>query len=278
LQHDGSNERDDAIILQTLSLLKKQNLALQKAISISKNLSSNKWLSTQTTAYCLLAMANYVGNANEGDKTMSFDLVINGVKQSIKTKTSISQNTIRFSNKNSVKLSLKNTSQKRLFVRVVNKGQPITNNVSDAESNLDMQVAFKDLKGNNLSPVNITQGTDFVCEVKVSNHSGLGNYSQMALSTIFPSGWQIHNTRLFGENPLFNSSNSDYQDIKDDRVYTYFNINNNQTLTYYFILNASYLGRFYLPPIVCEAMYNSGISARKKGVWVNVVSKQKPNS
>ncbi|MFZ4797114.1 MAG: hypothetical protein ACOYMA_06440 [Bacteroidia bacterium] len=46
----------------------------------------------------------------------------------------------------------------------------------------------------------------------------------------------------------------------------------------FFILNASYLDKFYLPPINCEAMYKGSIYARKKGTWVNVVSRKKTNS
>lgn len=273
----GSGERDDAIILQTLNLLNKPSMALQKAIQISKNLSSNNWLSTQTTAYCLIAMADY-SNTSSANKNLTYDLTINGKKQSVNTKTFINQNNIGFSSRNAVNISVQNTSQKSLFVRIINKGQPITDQVNDAASNLEMQVQYKDLKGQIISPNQLDQGTDFVCEVKLTNNSNMGNFSQMALSTIFPSGWQIHNTRLLGENPLFASSISQYQDIKDDRVYTYFNIRNQQTLTYYFILNASYLGKFYLPPINCEAMYNGNIYARKKGTWVNVVSRRKTNS
>jgi uncharacterized protein YfaS (alpha-2-macroglobulin family) len=270
----GSDERDDAIILQTLNLLNKQTLALQKAIQISRNLSSNEWLSTQTTAYCLLAMSDY-SNSTTAGKSLNYDITINGVKQNVNSKSFIYQSTVNFTGRNAVNISIKNNLSKSLFVRIINKGQPITDQVTDAENNLQMQVQYKDLKGNVINPTVMDQGTDFVCEVKVSNRSNMGNYEQMALSTIFPSGWQIHNARLFGENPMFASSASQYQDIKDDRVYTYFNINNQQTLTYYFVLNASYLGKFYLPPVNCEAMYNGNIYARKKGTWVTVVSKRK---
>jgi len=76
----GSDERDDAIILQTLNLLNKQTLALQKAIQISRNLSSNEWLSTQTTAYCLLAMSDY-SNSNTAGKSLNYDITINGVNK-----------------------------------------------------------------------------------------------------------------------------------------------------------------------------------------------------
>jgi len=37
------------------------------------------------------------------------------------------------------------------------------------------------------------------------------------------------------------------------------------------LLNASYVGRFYLPSVYCEAMYDNEINARKGGKWVEVV-------
>ena len=37
-------------------------------------------------------------------------------------------------------------------------------------------------------------------------------------------------------------------------------------------LNAAYQGRYYLPAVVCEAMYDNSISARRPGQWVEVVS------
>ena len=37
-------------------------------------------------------------------------------------------------------------------------------------------------------------------------------------------------------------------------------------------LNASYLGKFYMPALSCEAMYNASIAARQPGKWVSVVS------
>ncbi|MFT5602997.1 MAG: hypothetical protein ACI9N1_003260, partial [Flavobacteriales bacterium] len=36
-------------------------------------------------------------------------------------------------------------------------------------------------------------------------------------------------------------------------------------------LNATYLGKFYLPTIVTEAMYDEEINAHTAGMWVEVV-------
>jgi uncharacterized protein YfaS (alpha-2-macroglobulin family) len=93
----------------------------------------------------------------------------------------------------------------------------------------------------------------------------------MALSQIFPSGWEILNTRLFNSEGQFKSSASDYMDIKDDRVYQYFNIKAGETLTYYVQLNAAYLGKYFWPGVYCEAMYDNTISGGVSGKWVEIV-------
>ncbi len=64
-----------------------------------------------------------------------------------------------------------------------------------------------------------------------------------------------------------------YQDIRDDRVYSYFNLANRTKATFVVLLNASYLGKFYLPGFSCEAMYKGEIAARLGSTWVEVVPK-----
>ncbi len=62
----------------------------------------------------------------------------------------------------------------------------------------------------------------------------------------------------------------DYQDYRDDRVHTYFDIKSGQTKTFTFLVNASYAGDFTLPALNCEAMYDNNYSSRTEGTWVEV--------
>ncbi|MBV5350192.1 hypothetical protein JZU71_03320, partial [bacterium] len=62
-----------------------------------------------------------------------------------------------------------------------------------------------------------------------------------------------------------------YQDIRYDRVYTYFDLGANQKVTYHVMLNASYTGRFFLPPTLSEAMYDASVHSIMPGKWVEVV-------
>ena len=122
-----------------------------------------------------------------------------------------------------------------------------------------------------LDPANLKQGTDFYAEVTVKNTGKQGYYEQMALTQIFPSGWEIINTRLNDNESMLASSPFTYRDIRDDRVFTYFNLRENETATYKVLLNASYVGKYYLSAVQCEAMYDNNITATQAGKWVQVI-------
>ena len=118
----------------------------------------------------------------------------------------------------------------------------------------------------------IKQGTDFIAEVKIRHPGGADpDYKDMALSQIFPTGWEIRNLRLDETTSNLMRDQPDYQDIRDDRVYSYFDLPKLKSKTYRVLLNAAYLGKFYLPAVECSAMYDNSIQSVKSGQWVEVV-------
>jgi uncharacterized protein YfaS (alpha-2-macroglobulin family) len=91
----------------------------------------------------------------------------------------------------------------------------------------------------------------------------------IALSQIFPSGWEIVNT-TFTELGGGASGQARYTDIRDDRVNFYFSLDAKKSKTFTVKLNASYLGTYYLPGAQTEAMYDYNYYARNKGQWITV--------
>ena len=92
----------------------------------------------------------------------------------------------------------------------------------------------------------------------------------LALSHIVPSGWELHNARL-GSDQAKAPEGIDYQNIRDDRVYSYFTIAAHETKTVELSFNASYQGNYYLPAVSVEAMYDATKHAQSRGQWVKVV-------
>lgn len=268
----GSDVRDEAQILETLVLMGDKDGAGQLARTISDKLSKS-WYATQTVAQSLVSLSKLLGT-NQTQEGFQFSYQIgNGSLVNAGSKTAMVQVPINV-DKGNRKVAIKNLGKGILFVRLINRGKPAAIvNQAPVANHLNMNVIYKTMKGELLDPTNIAQGTDFIAEVTLTNPGTLYSYyKEMALSQVFPSGWEIHNARMSGVN-YGNSSHFDYQDIRDDRVYTYFDLNANQTVTYRVQLNAAYAGKYYLPIINCEAMYDTNIAARQSGMWVNVVAK-----
>ncbi|MFZ1748952.1 MAG: hypothetical protein WAU01_02120, partial [Saprospiraceae bacterium] len=53
-----------------------------------------------------------------------------------------------------------------------------------------------------------------------------------------------------------------YQDYKDDRVYTFFNLQAGGSDVYTFRVKAAFTGDFYLPAVSCEHMYKGTVFSR----------------
>ena len=269
----GSDLRDQAMVLETLTLMGKKAKAAELLPTIAAKLSQDYWYSTQTTAYALMAIAKYCGKNPSGTKILAAGN-INGKAIDINSSSYIRQVPVMFT-AGSGNIVLTNKGSNTLYVRLVTQGQPLSGDSLKVNNNpavLNMSVSYLTQDGKSIEVNNLTQGTDFVAKVVIKNPGKRGYYSQMALSQIFPSGWEILNARIFDAESPFKSAPSTYQDIRDDRVYTYFNIGANETYTYYVQLNASYLGRYFLPGTYCEAMYDNSIIAGVNGKWVQVVN------
>jgi uncharacterized protein YfaS (alpha-2-macroglobulin family) len=266
----GSDLRDEAMILETLTLLDQHQRAADLLRTVAARLSQDNWYSTQTTAYSLIAIAQYCGqNQSSGKLTFNY--------QSGNTATSINSNSYIWQAGlavNGGKVSVKNNGTNKLYLRLIQKGQPSSG--LDVKTFIDpqimeMRVGYFTLAGKPIDPSSLKQGTDFVAQVNIKNPGKRGRYDNLALTQIFPSGWEILNSRMLNNDEVFKSSPSDYRDIRDDRVNTYFSLTEDKEVTFYVMLNAAYTGRYYLPAVYCEAMYNSSINSLIKGQWVDVV-------
>jgi len=263
----GSVDRNRAMALETMIIIKNPK-ARELAETIAKDLSSNDWMSTQTTAYSLLAMAKMV-EAN-GGKNMNLTYIFNGKTETIDTKNTIAQRSLDVSDGNNT-ITLKNNIANLVYVRVLNSGKlPLGQELAE-QRGLSVSVNYKDVKGTIIDIRKLKQGQDFVATVSVGNLKN-EDVSDVALTQIFPSGWEIVNTRFtdFGDTTV---SQARYTDIRDDRVNFYFDLSRKgkqDTKTFTVMLNASYLGTYYLPGTQVEAMYDNDYFVRTKGQWIEV--------
>ena len=261
----GSVFRNRAMALETMVILSNSKQR-EVAQSLSKNLSSGKWYSTQETAFALIALSKMV--EKNGGKSMDVSLLNNGKTNTIKTEKAIVNRNLSFvMGSNTIKIN--NNKNNTVYVTVLQTGKLPLGEELTQQKNLTVATQYVSGEGNPIDVSTLRQGTEITAKITVTNTTGnwIGN---VATTQLFPSGWEIVNTS-YSNLGTGSVGEADYIDIRDDRVNIYFNLEKRSTKTFTIKLNASYLGNYYLPGTQAEAMYDNDYFARNKGKWVNVI-------
>ena len=260
----GSPFRNRVMALETMVLLgdSKQR---DMAISVAKDLSSRNWYSTQETSYALMTMAKMV--EKNGGKAMELTFTNGGKSVEVKTDRAIAQRDLSFvMGSNSV--SVTNKKGNIVYVTLSQRGKlPLGKELAE-KRNLSIKSEYLGGDGKPIDVTKLRQGTEIIAKVSITNTSN-DWINNVALSKIFPSGWEIVNTS-FSELGGGAKSDARYTDIRDDRVNFFFDLTRNETKTFTVKLNASYLGTYYLPGTQVEAMYDNTYYSRNKGMWVTI--------
>lgn len=265
----GSLERDWAMVLETYALVNDKSNAFTFMKKVGAVLSSKDWMSTQSTAYCLYAIGKSIELLNFGGN-VAISYTSNGkAAKNIESKLPVAKVEL---DPSAVQGSLQvvNKGKGTLFVRVIGEGIPEVGPTEPFQNGCSIDVEYVDTDGNPINIDNIEQGKDLDAIVTVRNTGQLGLYKDMALTQIFPSGFEIINTRFLEMEESEKVSPFTYQDVRDDRVMTYFNLERGETKTFKVRLNASYSGRFYCPGVYVEAMYESKVNAFSPGKWIEI--------
>ncbi len=266
----GSSDRDEAIILDALCTLNKKQQAFIQVKKVANFLSSNKWLSTQTTAFGLVSISTFINKYGD-PSAMQANVTINGKNFVAKGNSSISQFNLDLKTNPKGTYQINNKGKGILYARLITRGKPNIGNEKAENNNISIDVIYKDKAGNTLSVNELEQGKDFVMSVTIKNLGMVGDIKNLALMNYIPGGWEIQNSRMDENEATMHNSAYTYQDIKDDKVLTYFDLNVGQSKTFNLGLTATYEGKFYLPSVNAEAMYDNSIFARTQGNWIKVI-------
>jgi len=245
----GSRLRDTAIVLNAAIVLGRSDTK-SLVDAVSSELGSMGWYSTQSVAYSLLAISKFVGASQIGP--YAFEQTVGGILEKFNTSMPLHRNELKAFPDAGGEIAIKNTSTRTLFASAIVRGVPRAGNDKAANS---------------------------VFEIK-----------NIALTQMLPAGWEIHNDRMDGIAPAGersepreelwywrytrNARKAEYVDIRDDRLYSYFALNPGESIDFITHINAAYVGRYYLPSVSVEAMYDATKYARSQGQWVEVAGRK----
>lgn len=280
----GSELRDQALIIIAMLEMGKSKEAFQILNKVATAVNAQGWLSTQTTAVVLWSWAEYARRLKVGNG-IQLDYAYGSKKATVNSNKHFVTEPLAITDDHSGSLKVTNKSNQVVYIQRTIQGKPDIGLEHERSSGLTLNIIYTDLKGRPLDIGQLKVGTDIlaVAEIKYEgiNEQGI---SELALSQIFPAGWEIRNTAMPAELTqrlpvMFHR----YREVRDDRVNTFFDLRRNRNKhgidigqKYYVLLTASYPGRFYFPGQYVTAMYDSSFQASTKGKWIQVVSDDKP--
>ncbi|MCB1646457.1 MAG: hypothetical protein KDI36_13435, partial [Pseudomonadales bacterium] len=263
----GSRLRDTAVLALAQLAAGERTQAWQALRQLATGMNEADWVSTQTSGWALLALSSYYG---EQDVTAQAFRWRQAQAPWLDTalQSPVFQSRLPADAGTEISVELDNQSPDPLYLLLSNRGIPAAGDETAASSQLHMSASYSTLEGKPLSPALIPQGEDFIATVVISAADPSRQLDNLALTMIMPGGWELSNARLQGGSL---PGGLDHQDIRDDRVMSYFSLSPDQPeLVLNFTLNATYAGRYYLPGWHTEAMYNHDIYSRLNGQWVRV--------
>ena len=263
----GSEDRNRAVALRTAILTGQKENAFELAEKVAASLSDNQhYMSTQATAWSLYAISDYARSAGGG---IAGSVRAGGKTYKMQSDKALVQQEIPVAkdDKGPLALSLSNTGTNTLHAIVSVTGIPAAGTEKAKSSGLRMSIRYTDAAGQDIVVDTLSRSRSFKAVVTVTNTGSAA--TNLALAQKFPSGWEIQNDRLNREDFSYPAGVT-YQDFRDDRVYSFFDLPAGQSVTITTGLTASYPGRFYLPAVSCEAMYDDTVSALVPGRWVEV--------
>ena len=256
----GSSLRDEAMILETMLLTGKEKDAFRQAQHLAAYLRNETAYNTHATAYALLALGQLY---EKYSGKLDFEWSLNtAAPTSVKTAKASWFQLIPPQNA-AAQLRVRNHGDGKIHASLYQRSRPLADTAAARMRNLSMQLAYTDLNGQAIQVDNLTQGTDFLLTVYVRNTHPTQACKHMALTCILPSGWEVVNDRYLTDNGA-QTDRITYQDIRDDRVLTYFDLPKQGAIAIKLRLRAAYCGQFILPAVKCEAMYDPETYARTK--------------
>lgn len=277
--------------LETLLTLQRPQDADLVVQQISAELGDGtKAFNTHDLSWALLSISHYLTQMKQ---TVTADYVMDqGATVALNSAQPMLTKLIA-ANDNAFLLTVNNKGTNKLYAALNQRGVAQIGNEQAESQGLHLQAELLDRAGNKVwdaetadPNLKLQQGQDYDLSITVSNGT-TQNLKHLALSALVPSGVEIGvaNSELAEAAPKTEGSTElapaestssannglSYQDLRDDRVLSYFDLAAGASQNVKIRMNAAYLGKYYFPALSVEAMYQPATRARTAGLPISIV-------
>lgn len=237
---------------------------------ISNSLNKKIWWSTHDSGWFCAGYSSYLNALKGFSKKIKAKIIYpDGKEENINKETDIYTTDLKnYLEKN---IRIKNETSGTLFLNLTSAGIPIEVPKTESYRNMKIMVSFLDENGHGIDVNNTKMGNVIYEKITLQL---LNQTNHIAISQILPGGWEPINLRFLKQSlPQWasDSYNPSYIDIRDDRVNIFIDFPNYQNyFNFYIPIKVVTKGKFIIPPITSQAMYNPEFFAILPQGYVNV--------
>lgn len=259
----GSSIKNQSIGLMCCCYVDNKTMAAKYAKSICDYLNSDKSLSTHETAWALFTLLPYYNEMKSSSNEYTVEANGHAINGTIEKKTALVE--LVSNDKASQEVKISNNSSGVIFGTVSASGRSIPGTEVAKSDGLKLTVTYRDDNGKKINPMDLKKGDTFKIIVELKNNTNK-TVNNVAVTIPIPTTWEFINDRLSKASDI--NSTFTYQDIRDDNIYTYLDIYSSSTKRFEFDVTVAYEGKYYIPAIHAEAMYDDDISSIVPGIYV----------
>ena len=260
----SSNIRESAIYMTACILTENAGDAAKTSKELASILGSDKWLSTQETAWALYALMPYYMSQREAGAAYEMTAGTGKIYSGVIGDVAVVETLRPDYSADQQKATVRNTGKSTLYGTITASGQSIPGTEKSENSGISLRIT-------GLEKTNYKSGDTVSFMVKISNNTSR-KIENIALTVPAPTCFEFTNDRLAeGSESRKKASSYTYQDIKDEAIYTYLDLDAGKTETYIFNATVAYTGNFYIPAIHAEAMYDDDLKAVVPGRFVQMI-------
>ena len=265
-----SEVRANAIMLNVLLEVEPSNPQIPYMIRYLTQKTESMY-STQERAFAFLALGKAANQTS--DAKVVVEIKSNGKIISKFTGTDL---TVQDPALNSTNVTLAAIGDGEVYYFWDSEGIKLNEKVKEKDVFMEVRRKYYSYKtGNAITNSIFDQGELIVCKISLTGFDR--SAENIVISDLIPAGFEIENPRLNASTDLLWKPkfpmNIEYMDIRDDRLLLFTNLERRTTREFYYLLRAVNQGKYELPVISAEAMYDREFHSYNGAGKVAVISK-----
>ncbi len=269
----GSGLRDASLMLLALTDADlNDNLIPELAAKVSQLMTTSRWGTTQENALAFTALGKILektppgpvsGKLVAGDTEFPFTDEITFTKDAIATDGTLSAEIA--------------TDNATIYWSVTTRGVPTLESIKPISAGIEIRRTFLNRDGAPIDAAQIEQGELVIMKTEIRAIDT--TVENVVIQVLLPAGLEVENPRLeSSETSTFTPKDEQpiagHQDLRDDRILFFTDLMRTGWHTGYSQLRAVTPGKYSLPPVQAEAMYDPSIVATGELGHMDVTTKE----